>query len=257
MNYCTYITIYTGSKLPKYYLGSSSVARVNAGYRGSVSSKKFKDIWRLELHNNPSLFNTHILSVHDSRMEATAHELKMHKALDVVHDAQFINCALAAPNGFFGMDVSGRNHPMFGRNHSAEARKKMSEAKRMGHKCSLSAEQVQRRALHMQVIGKAYGKINGSLPCPEAHKLRLHNLKLGVTLSEQHRAKISVATRAALSNPCVRAKLSAKAKGRKRSPESIAATAAAHTGMKRSEETKAKMKAAWQRRKQLKEKPSG
>jgi hypothetical protein len=34
-----YRTEYFGSKLPKYYIGSSSVAKVESGYKGSVCSK--------------------------------------------------------------------------------------------------------------------------------------------------------------------------------------------------------------------------
>ena len=46
MKYCTYLTTYSGSKLPKNYVGSSSVERVENGYRGSVLSEKWKEILR-------------------------------------------------------------------------------------------------------------------------------------------------------------------------------------------------------------------
>lgn len=42
--YCTYLTIYSGSKLPPFYMGSSSLKRIQAGYKGSVKSKLYKNI---------------------------------------------------------------------------------------------------------------------------------------------------------------------------------------------------------------------
>ena len=61
--YCTYLTVYTGNKLPLFYIGSSTVDKVNKGYHGSVKSKKYKQTWEEELTNNPSRFKTIILSV--------------------------------------------------------------------------------------------------------------------------------------------------------------------------------------------------
>ena len=49
--YCVYLTTYFGAKLPMFYIGSSTVSRVNSGYRGSVSSKSYKEIWNNEIMN--------------------------------------------------------------------------------------------------------------------------------------------------------------------------------------------------------------
>jgi hypothetical protein len=51
--YCTYLTIYSGNKLPPFYIGSTSVNRISNGYHGSVSSKRYKSIWLEELKTNP------------------------------------------------------------------------------------------------------------------------------------------------------------------------------------------------------------
>jgi hypothetical protein len=40
--FCTYLTIYSGNKLPMFYIGSSTVKKVVSGYHGSVSSKIYK-----------------------------------------------------------------------------------------------------------------------------------------------------------------------------------------------------------------------
>lgn len=91
MNYCLYLTSYFGNLLPPYYVGSSSVKKVNAGYRGSVCSKKYKAIWKNELKNNPQLFSTEIISVHESREEAYSVELAYQVEHDVVKSDQYIN----------------------------------------------------------------------------------------------------------------------------------------------------------------------
>jgi len=252
MKFCTYLITYSGKDLPPYYLGSTSVARLNSGYLGSVSSKKFKDRWKTATTCTPELFSAKILSLHQTRDDALYHEAEMQDALDVVRDERFINLALAKPNGFFGMDVSGEKHPMFGKKHSEPSKQKMRDAALLFGDAERS-----RRVAHGRKVGKDNGKINGLLPCPEHVKIRLRDLKTGVPLNDAHRAAISTGVTAALASPSVRAKLSAKAKGRKRSAESIAASAAAHTGMKRSEEAKAKMRASWHRRKQNQEIPIG
>ncbi len=59
--FCTYLTTYSGNKLPLFYIGSSSVERVNNGYHGSVKSKAYSTIWKSELKHNPHLFKTRIL----------------------------------------------------------------------------------------------------------------------------------------------------------------------------------------------------
>jgi hypothetical protein len=80
--YCTYLTVYKGNKLPPFYIGSTSVVKINNGYRGSVKSKKYKEIWKSELKNNPNLFTTKIVTIHDSRQEALDKEDLLHKKLN-------------------------------------------------------------------------------------------------------------------------------------------------------------------------------
>lgn len=105
--YVTYLTIYSGNKLPPFYIGSTSIDNVNSGYNGTVRSKKYKSIWKEELINNPDLFKTKIISQHNDRKSALEKELILQKKLNVVKSPMYINMSLACPNGYFGMSTKG------------------------------------------------------------------------------------------------------------------------------------------------------
>ena len=115
--YCTYITFYRGNKLPPFYIGSTSVERINSGYRGSVRSKEYKEIWELEIKENPHLFSTKILNRFNERKLARDKEDKLHRQLDVVKNPLYTNKAFAS--GCFGAT-------MIGRKHSEETKRKIS-----------------------------------------------------------------------------------------------------------------------------------
>jgi len=122
--YVVYLTLYNGDKLPKWYIGSSSEKRVNNGYNGSVASKKYKEIYINEQKCNKSLFKTRILSYHKSRKDALSEELRVQKKHQVVKNDDYINMSYASINGFFGRDVSGKNHPLYGTTVSDKRKKK-------------------------------------------------------------------------------------------------------------------------------------
>ena len=102
--FCTYLTIYSGDKLPLFYLGSSTVERImEKGYYGSVLSKKYRKIWEKELIENRHLFDIVILTEgHPTRKDATAQERKFQKQKDVVRNTQFINMSIAQVEGAYG-----------------------------------------------------------------------------------------------------------------------------------------------------------
>lgn len=216
MEYCTYMTTYLGDKMPKFYIGSTSVKKILTGYHGSVSSKKFKNIWKNELRTRPELFTTEIIGSYSTRKAALDAELSLQITLDVVKNRHFINEALACPNGFFGRSVSGEDHPRFNSSHSDETKLRLSENWHLNR----TTDQLEWYAAHMSEIGKKYGKINGSLPCPEFLKQKLRDLKTGVPLTSAHRTSIGVGVKLALSKPEVKAKLGSGTRGKK-VPQSI------------------------------------
>lgn len=115
MKYCTYVTTYLGDKLPLFYIGSSSIEKVNNGYHGTIVSKKWRKIYQMELSSNPHLFYTEIICTFLTRKEATEYELQLQKSNNVVKSDLFFNESYAAPNGYFGRDVSGEKNPNFGK----------------------------------------------------------------------------------------------------------------------------------------------
>ena len=119
--YCTYITIYTGNKLPPFYIGSTSTDKINKGYRGSVKSQKYQSIWKQEITSHPDLFKTIILTRHETRQEALDKEIIFHESLSVARNPIYINMAHA--NGKF---FSSEGNPG---TRSPETKAKMSAAK--------------------------------------------------------------------------------------------------------------------------------
>jgi hypothetical protein len=93
--YVVYLTSYMGNLLPPFYIGSSSLEKVQKGYNGSVTSIAHGATWRAERKEHPALFRTVILSEHESRQEALDAERALHEALGVVEHPFFINQAIA------------------------------------------------------------------------------------------------------------------------------------------------------------------
>lgn len=126
--YCTYVTTYLGNKMPMFYIGYSTIKRIKNGYRGSVCSIKYKDIWNTELKENPHLFNTKILKTFNSRSAAKSHEYKLQLKLNVHKNPLYLNLNINGEKFF--IKYKGKNNPMFGKNHSEKTKIKISEALR-------------------------------------------------------------------------------------------------------------------------------
>lgn len=141
--YCTYLTVYYGNKMPMFYIGRSNTSAINNGYRGSVASKKYKEIWQFELANNPQLFKTKILSEHTSAKDAAIKEEYLHKKFQVHKNPMYINQATAAgtffadirgkKNPFYGSKRTGELNPMFGKKHKKSSLEKMSSSGKGKH----------------------------------------------------------------------------------------------------------------------------
>lgn len=143
LDYCVYITIYSGNKMPPFYIGYTKTSNIANGYRGTVKSKKYIEIWKSELKNNPQLFKTVILSYHNDKKDAICKEQYFQKKLDVLNKPTiYINRSIGMYNndivwnkgkssktddriekyakkikGDLHWNVSGKNNPMFGKKH--------------------------------------------------------------------------------------------------------------------------------------------
>lgn len=115
MTPCVYLTIYSGNKLPPFYIGSSTVEKVNSGYFGSVKSLEYKSTWKEETAKNPHLFECHVISTHPTKKAALAREEDLQRKLNVVKNPLYINKSYACKNGIFGRVGSGQTHHSYGK----------------------------------------------------------------------------------------------------------------------------------------------
>lgn len=127
--FAVYLTTYRGNKLPPFYIGSTSMSAIAAGYRGSVKSKEYKSIWASEISKNPHLFSTKTIAVYETRKTALECEQRLQIALNVIKSPMYINRSIAAPNGFFGRSVESELNPFFGKKHTKESIIKMKSSK--------------------------------------------------------------------------------------------------------------------------------
>ena len=125
MEYCVYLTIYRGNKLPPFYIGYSTVKKIKKGYRGSACSLAYGTIWRTEQQTNPHLFKTKIISLHSTQQEAKSKEYSLQSSLKVHTNPLYINKNINGEKFFILYE--GKNNPMYGRKHSPETRKKISD----------------------------------------------------------------------------------------------------------------------------------
>ena len=125
--YCVYLTVYSGNLLPMFYIGSSSVKKIQNGYCGSISSKKYKNIFLKEKKENPSFFRTHIISQHKIRSQATEKEYKLQKQLKVAISPLYINECYASK--YFGQRNLGKNNGFYGRKHTEQTLQKMKNSR--------------------------------------------------------------------------------------------------------------------------------
>ncbi len=132
MMYCVYLVSYKGSNHPPYYIGSTSIEKIQNGYLGSPKSIKWINILKEEMKNK-DLYEVSILQTTKTRKKAIDIELKIQKHFEVVKSDLFWNESYASPNGFFGRDVSGKNNPMYGKDWRVEKTEEEMEEYRKKH----------------------------------------------------------------------------------------------------------------------------
>lgn len=104
-----------------FYVGSGTLANVNEGYKGSVSSKKYKKIWFDELNVNPHLFRTKIVAEYATRREAYRREGELQRKLDVIRSPMYVNMSYASEDaGFTCIQQTGVNNTMYGKKQTPE-----------------------------------------------------------------------------------------------------------------------------------------
>nr|CAI3971128.1 homing endonuclease [Ochrobactrum phage ORM_20] len=132
--YCTYLTIYKGEKMPSFYIGYAKVSAIEKGYRGSVSSKSYKNLWDKEIKENPHLFRVKILEIFNTWKEAHYKEIELLEHFDVRNSSLFINKGIfkyhlkvgkGVHHPFYGK-MSGKDNKFYGRTHSKETRERWS-----------------------------------------------------------------------------------------------------------------------------------
>ena len=144
MKYCIYLTTYSGKLMPSWYIGSTSKKNIEEGYHGTVLSKRYKTIWRQEFREHPELFKTDIIKTFETRKEALQNEYEYQVACDVVKSEDYINQAIAAPNGFFGMKCDGEKSHRFGKKHLATSKLKMQKS-HIGLRQSIATKEKKRQ----------------------------------------------------------------------------------------------------------------
>jgi hypothetical protein len=206
MKYCTYLTIYHGNRLPPFYIGYSTVSKVNRGYRGSVSSKKWKNVWKEELKNHPELFRTTILTFHETKEEATQREMDFQRKMNVLHNSLYVNQAISQHSDRTGWkrdEASKRaiSKAMTGRKQSTEHVQNCSKARKERWaripKKKLTEEQKQKlRGKPSHWRGKTFS---------EEHKAKLRGPRRPLTEDEkcqksEHMKKVWERRKAAVNN---------------------------------------------------------
>jgi hypothetical protein len=237
--FVTYLTVYSGEKLPPFYIGSTTEERLAKGYHGSIRSVKYRLVWEHEIKFHPDLFETRILSTHSDREEALAKEEEIQKLFDVVRSPLFANMAYA--RGGFINPGSFSNETRAKMSASAKAWRrgeKIIKAQRVllgpeGMKANATRKRLAKAALKRSLRPIKMPKPIRVKMCREEINTHISDALTGHSVSEETRMKISDAN-----------KLAAKRldyKGRKQSPEQVAKRVASRkqTLMMKTQNTKA------------------
>ena len=93
--FVTYLTVYSGDKLPPLYFGSTTAKRLASGYHGSVRSQQYRAAWEQELKDHPEMFDTFVVTEHSTRAESLAEEENLQRMFNAVRSASFANMGYA------------------------------------------------------------------------------------------------------------------------------------------------------------------
>ncbi|AKE44688.1 HNH endonuclease [Sinorhizobium phage phiM9] len=119
--WCVYVIIYLGDKMPPFYAGFTRVSNMIDGYHGSVSSEEWEEIWRSEINQHPQLFRRKIIRTFSTKKEASDFEIEFLTHFDARRSHLFVNKTNGAKN--FCGNIEGNKH-------SEETKIKISEGNR-------------------------------------------------------------------------------------------------------------------------------
>jgi hypothetical protein len=179
--YCIYLTIYSGNKLPPFYIGSTSISKIDEGYCGSVESKKYGDIFRSELKNNRHLFKVRIVEFCSDRKQALEREEWYHRKLNVVASEMYMNCAYAT-TGCFGIPRPGNDNPFYGRKHSDETKAKVGKSSKERMTSEQARMMRSNRKIYLQHTDESKKKMSTihqnmkPVPCPYCDKIGKYSI---------------------------------------------------------------------------------
>ena len=196
MDYCVYITIYKGNKLPPFYIGYTRTSNIYNGYRGSVSSKSFKKIWKKELKENSELFNTKILKHFQTSYQALEYEEYLHRYFKVHKNELYINQSIS--NKTFRNNVKNFKHTEQTKLKISAAQKGIPKSKDIIDRLK---ESLKKSLKHKQA----------SL----ANRQKATLANIGSKRSKETKAKISAANKGKKISAEVRLKMSLARKGKK------------------------------------------
>lgn len=185
--FCVYITVYRGNKLPPFYIGHTSVKRIEEGYRGSVSSKRYKHIWKSELEKSPELFKTFIITTHSHRKDASNKEVSFQRLLQVVDNSLYINLSIH-DNGY-------RHYPTRkGCTLTEDHKNKISKALRGKKKSDIHKNKIREIVSKRGPVSKEtrmkMGEARRGKKHSENTKKILSNMKKGRVLSNEEKIKL-------------------------------------------------------------------
>lgn len=269
LEYCSmftvYITTYLGEKLPPFYIGSTTFEKIANGYHGSVTSRKYRDIWRQELNENPHLFITKPIpnAAAETAGEIVEIEAEWQRLFDVVKDPDFINQSFAA-GGFHSTRETAlaavetrRKNDIW---HTEETKRNISEAKK-GIATTIHTQETKDQMSRTRT-GRTYSLehraaisagVTGKVASEETRE-KLRESHLGIKPSAESIAKrlATIEARGGYSHSDqTKTKIGDANRGRKLPPKSAetrAKSSAALTGRKRSPEATAKMHATYERK---------
>jgi NUMOD3 motif len=196
--FCVYLTKYNGHLMPPMYIGSRATIDVlENSYFGTVTSSKYKKIWKEELKQNPELFSVEIISCHDTRQEALDAEEQFQRLHDAVNSDLYINQAYANKKfSNLGKKASDETRKKLSQSHkgkkfTAEHRQNLSDSRKgkdIGSKRTEETKQKMREAHEGKRVGENnnfYGKTHS-----DETKQKIAAKNIDKKLSEETKRRI-------------------------------------------------------------------